>query len=296
MNELSSYNRIERYLLGQMSPQERASFESELECDPVLAEQLAVQRREHEAMEVLVQDRLREQLKRWGEQYPLHVPVPWYQKTTFWLVAASLLLLLGFFYFAWPALRLTDEHLTLPVASEPMLPLSDTEEVEEAAVGTMPLNDKHTDTRKGQDSAQRYIALAERYAERPRFQQTVVRSQPKQLSTLDSAYWALEKGYYTQALQHLKRISPNDNHYISARHLMGEVFLANAKYAKAIPYLQQAASTPDYLRKSEAEWQLALALLYLEKADDSRRILRRISQDATHPRYTKAKQLLDELQ
>ncbi len=291
MNESLSYNRIERYLLGQMSPEERAAFEAEVARDPALADQLATQQREHQALEVLVEDHLRAQLRYWAEQYPLSRPTPWYRQQAVWMAAASLLLL-GILYLAWPSTQkpnnaLVETEKSVPL-TEPLTAPALTED--EAAMSEMPAEEANTES-----SNQRYIALATRYTERPRFQRIVVRNEQAPLSYMDSAYLALEKGQYAKAILRLRRIPESDDHYISAQHLIGEAFFASEAYAKAIPYLQAAANTPDYLRKSEAEWQWALALLHLANADDSRRILQQIVKDATHPYYRKAKQLLGEL-
>lgn len=290
MNESLSYNRIERYLLGQMSPQERAAFEAEVARDAALAEQLAIQQREHQALEVLVEDHLRAQLKHWARQYPLREPTPWYRRRTVWMAAASLLLL-GILYLVWPSASKPGAALVQtespPPSVEP-LPAPLTED--KTAIIETPAEDANTESIN-----QQYIALASRYAERPKFQRIVVRNEQSPLSYMDSAYLALEKGQYAKAILRLRQIPESDDRYISAQHLIGEAFFASGAYAKAIPYLQVAADTPDYLRKSEAEWQWALALLYLANADSSRRILQRIVKDATHPYYRKAKQLLIEL-
>jgi TolA-binding protein len=290
MNESPSYNRIERYLLGQMEPQERAAFEAEVVRDPVLAEQLAVQQREHQALELLVEEHLRPQLKQWAEQYPLRRPTPWYRQKAIWMAAASLLLL-GILYLTWPSEQKPDNALVeteSPLPPIEPLPAPPTED--KAAIGETPPEEASTET-----TAQRYIALAARYTERPKFQRIVVRNEQAELSYMDSAYLALEKGQYTRAIRRLRQIPPGDDHYISAQHLIGEAFFASGAYAKAIPYLQVAANTPDYLRKSEAEWQWALAWLHLASADNSRRVLQRIVKDATHPYCQKAKQLLTEV-
>lgn len=291
MNESPSYNRIERYLLGQMAPQERAAFEAEVARDPALAEQLAIQQREHQALEVLVEDHLRAQLKHWAEQYPLHRPIPWYRQQAIWMAAASLLLL-GILYLTWPSNQKPDNALVeteSPLPPIEPLPAPSTEE-DKAAIGETSAEDAGIE-----NTTQRYIALATRYTERPKFQRIVVRNEQAELSYMDSAYLALEKGQYISAIRRLRRIPPGDDHYISAQHLIGEVFFASGAYARAIPYLQVSANTPDYLRKSEAEWQWALAWLHLANADSSRRVLQRIVKDATHPYYQKAKQLLTEL-
>ncbi|MCS7037675.1 MAG: hypothetical protein RMJ33_05060 [Saprospiraceae bacterium] len=293
MNESPTYNRIERYLLGQMSPEERAIFEAELERDPVLAEQFALQQREHEALEVIVEDRLRAQLKAWAEQFPLRAPAPWYRRPATWMAAASLLLLSGILYFAWLRPHTTYDAVAQgdsPLETYEPTPLPKDSSTEETAIQQPPAS---TDA---PDVALRYIALAERYTERPKFQRIIVRSEQEQLSYMDSAYLILEKGQYARAIQRLRRIPKSDDHYTTARHLIGEAFFAKAEYARAIPYLQEAADTPDYLRKSEAEWQLALAFLHLKKIKNSRRVLRQIANDTTHPRYAKAVQLLSELE
>lgn len=286
MNEQRFYDLIERYLLGQMSPQERAALEAELSRNPLLAEQFAAQKLEHDAMEVLVEDSLRTRLQRWAKEYPLQKSKPWYRRQVLWL-AAGLALVLGAFYFFWPS-EDGRPGAPAPVAEAPAAPIP----LQEDSAEVSPALSTPT-----QESAANPLAtLAKKYTERPTFKQTIVRNERETLSDMDSAYWALEKGHYSDALRRLRKIPPGNERYITAQHLIGEVHFANGAYAEAAPFLRKAASTADYLRKSTAEWQLALAYLHVGNAKAAFALLRQIKEDVEHPYYQQAQQLLQEIE
>ncbi|MCS6928537.1 MAG: hypothetical protein NZM43_03475 [Saprospiraceae bacterium] len=288
-----NHDLIERYLLGLMSPQERADLEAEITRNPDLAEQLTARQREHEAMEYLVQERLRTQLQQWAKQHPLREPTPRYRHLVFVAVASVLLLVVALYsIFGLPGRRETAQSSnSLPAKPPVTVPKTDISSSKEVIAAEPPESLLLPTT-----TPKRLFAdLAARYTEQPQFKRTVVRNEEERLAFMDSIYLDLEEKRFARAIQRLARVAPEDERYISARHLIGEVHLAKGEYEKAIPFLRQAINTPDYLRKSEAEWQLALAYLHIDDPSAARALLSRIRQDDTHPYRQKAIQLLAEM-
>lgn len=74
MSPEEQFDRIEAYLLGEMPMEEAQAFEQELAENPELAKELAMHRLEHDAMEVLLEQDLREQVKLWD--YPTDAAAP----------------------------------------------------------------------------------------------------------------------------------------------------------------------------------------------------------------------------
>lgn len=99
------FDRIERYLLGQMSADEANAFERQLETDPAFAEEVALQRLEHDAMEVLIEQDIRKQMAGWAAQAaPKETPIRRIRRLRPWLVAAVVVISLPIaLYLLFPA-------------------------------------------------------------------------------------------------------------------------------------------------------------------------------------------------
>lgn len=106
------FDKIEQYLTGNMLEEERSSFEAELAQNKELKDSLEAHRLAHDAMEVLIEDNLRAELKKMqAEVYPTGEKGPSEKEEAkvvtirrLWprlAVAASVLLLIGFFTFQW---------------------------------------------------------------------------------------------------------------------------------------------------------------------------------------------------
>lgn len=102
---MENFNRIQKYLHNEMSPEERSSFEKEVQANEALAMELELQRFELETIEQLEEDSLREkanQLKKQLKEKNNDVPHPIKkrsdnQRILLWAVAASIALLAGYF-------------------------------------------------------------------------------------------------------------------------------------------------------------------------------------------------------
>ncbi len=65
MTEEQLYHKIEAYLFGELPPEEAEAFARQIGEDPALARQVELHRLEHDAMEVLLERELRENLQEW---------------------------------------------------------------------------------------------------------------------------------------------------------------------------------------------------------------------------------------
>lgn len=106
------FDKIENYLAGTMPAEERSSFEAELAQNKELKDTLEAHRLANDAIEVMVEDNLRTELKKMqAEVYPIGEKGPSSEKQAkvvtlrrLWprlAAAASVLLLIGFFTFQW---------------------------------------------------------------------------------------------------------------------------------------------------------------------------------------------------
>jgi tetratricopeptide (TPR) repeat protein len=64
-NNNTNFDRIEAYLLGQMSAADATAFEQALQLDEKLAQEVAMQRLEHRTMELLHREALRANMQQW---------------------------------------------------------------------------------------------------------------------------------------------------------------------------------------------------------------------------------------
>lgn len=111
MND-SNFDRIESYLFGQMTAAARAAFERELAENPALANELALQKAEHRAMELMLQQDLRDNMAAWqlekkqADENRSQMRVGFSRRQIMqWAAAASVVLVAGFW---WLSVRQLD--------------------------------------------------------------------------------------------------------------------------------------------------------------------------------------------
>jgi len=291
------YEQIERYLLNKMSPSERAAFEEELCRNPELAEQFALQKREHEAMDILVQERLRAQLRRWSVEHPLREIAPWYHHRMV-LAAATLLLLLAALYLAWPLAEQDREIARADNASDRDSTPSLTVKKEQSPSETIAVSPTAS---SGNERYRQIRAIARKYKYETFSIPTpsVLRGEEEEESTcwaVDSALVALEKRQYTRGIQLLKQVPEEEMKcFVEARHLIGKAYYLKGKYKEARSYLEQASNISDYWDKCEAEWELAICYLSSNEILRALRLLESMAPDKGHCRHKEARQLLKDL-
>ena len=108
MNTDTNFDRIEAYLFDQFSPAEKQAFEREMQDNPGLAARVEQHRLEHRAMELLLQQEMRDNLAAWkadqentetaSEGVARKVPIGLNRRLILRIAAAaSVLLVIGFF-------------------------------------------------------------------------------------------------------------------------------------------------------------------------------------------------------
>lgn len=250
---MNNSDRIEAYLLGQMTASEAQSFEQELAQDSSLAQALKAQEMEHRAMELLLQNELRANLNAWKaekastaqEAAPTAqqtAPTMQVSRRNFWRIAAaaSVVLLIGFF----------NRNLFLG-------------------------NDAHNTALN---------ALGEGLS----MERGAVRGDTQ----WDAAAQAYQRKDYRATLDALERLdAPEYQDQIGL--LKGECQLRLGEYAAAIAQFKGIVDTsknPVYLE--QAEWGLLLAYYSEGKhPEEVTRLRDKILADGEHPFYGKAKGL-----
>lgn len=121
MNHELYIERLDQYATGSMSDPERAAFELELKENPELREALALYRESEAVIEQSIENNLRQQFQSWAAADHTTQPIATGKPeakvislrtvVTRWAVAASVLLVAGFFYLYQSSQNLSDQSL-----------------------------------------------------------------------------------------------------------------------------------------------------------------------------------------
>lgn len=113
--------RLDQYATGSMSEPERLAFEAELQDNPELREALALYRESEAVIEQGIENNLRLQFQSWAEEARATQPVATKKQeakvislrtvVTRWAIAASVLLVAGFFFLYQSSQSLSDPAL-----------------------------------------------------------------------------------------------------------------------------------------------------------------------------------------
>ncbi len=299
---------FERYLLNQMTQEERTSLEARLAEDPALAEQFARQQREHTVMQVIVQEHTRHKLQEWNKQYPMRRP--FFHRLRMVFRAAVLLLCLPLLH--WMLSPRKEEAKVIRISSGAPLPptpiLSDTAACpEDLRAASKPFD---------------YMAIAAEFDTLPEFPaiwhcdeeplaQDMANTVPDSLAEqptapsppistalgwdffpLDSICADLAAQRYSQALAKLSAITVDNPLYIDAQYFQGLAWFSQKAFANAIPFFNSAATASNYLYAEQAEWYLALTYLHLGHIRSCKNLLRHIAASPGHIKHNEGKTLL----
>lgn len=272
---------FEQYLFNRMDGAERTAFEAALAADPALAKQFARFRQEQQAMELLLEDRLRAKLQQWWpqDQQPA-------SSARRWLLIA--LLVLGLAGLGW---WLLSSKKTGP-APEPSLPTSPAT----APVATVPADSTVPSPDPKLQERRKHRAIAADFREPIRYPRLALRSEGDTLSDFEKAVDDLEAGRYASAFAFLKSLQPGDSHFEDAQYVLGLAYFERGSFSKAIYFLQNTASDSTYLYAEKAAWLLALGYLENGQIAACKAAVQQIATDGGNAYQGKARQLLMRLQ
>lgn len=273
MNGEEQFYRIEAYLQGELTLEERSSFEVEMANDPALSAQIIEQQRQRAAVEVLVQDELRAKLDSWRkllQEEPLPSPN---ESRKFMLsrwglaILLLVLMLLAYFLFPHPKPKRVQQSEQPPVTKPSSLDTIPSQKDNQPSVQEINTS----------DSTSRVLAMAEPYWEKPDF------STPNQrhLSNTNNhhlkiALELLDQNKFGTAIDSLRKSSlksPDVNYYI------GCAYYAQKKFTAAIPYLQLSAKDENYAYAPTARWYLSVSLLATGKTYEAKVQIRKVLED-----------------
>lgn len=309
------FHKIQDYLLGRLSPRDRAAFDSDMAADDQLAARVRRQQQENQALELLAERDLRVRMNAWERQMPATTLAPAggrYRLTWVkWAAAALVVLAAG-----WWMIDRTNTPVEAPVAVQPETPQAAPKTSPKPAPGrpqrrpnSESQQDVITDAPNGPSKPRRipppvpakktvdYAALADEfYRERDFF--PAGQSTGSGAAGYDRAVQDFKKGKYSDLLPQLRRGGKLDTKDMKVKELLAHSLLKNGQYNAAVAAFREIVNSRRQPYADKAEW--ALALVYLRqmpgRAGELDRALERMVARPGHSFYGKAKALRGRLE
>ncbi len=250
-----NFDKIEAYLFNQMTAEEKNNFEAEVEVNTTLAKELKFQKAEHQAMKLLLRDKLKNQMSQWHNEVkvvsenPVEsvtkvVKMDTTRRNRFFRLslAASVLLVIGLFANFWVNDNLSDAALA------------------------------------GDYFKATYTA---------RTGGTV----PASSEVLAPGLEAMEAENYTKAVELFSQVT-DGNYQETALILKGESYFQLEEYQNSVEVFQEVITnnaTP--LNVEKAEWKLLLSQLIVGNDDTSETLKNTILNNPDHSYYPQAVEL-----
>lgn len=311
MRERLQKEKIEAYLTGQLPPAEAHAFEQDMAGDEALANEVAMQRLEHDAMELMLEKRLKSRMADWKHnpppnpfESPAPAPPPPASKGSWrkWLPLLGLAILVfsGLWYFLreeQPAAHPNNWPTEAPTSPTTPVQKTDVPVATDEGTGTAPAtqppattpkHDKPTDLQNS-----RYLALATDNYDAADFS-SGLKGAGNEKSTYELAAEAFVAEQYSKAVGLLaKKEAGNES---QVRYLRGHALFNLKKYGQAATEFKAVADNefaPDYL---SAQWYLALS--YLAHGPSARAKFLKLAEELAdaknqHPRQADAARLLE---
>jgi TolA-binding protein len=249
-------DKIEAYLNGNMTAQEEKEFDAAIENDPELAAAVDQFGLANDAIEILIEDNLREELKSLQQEEATAdkvVSINRPQQQTkrrslrvYLAAAASVAVLLGFFGVNWAGNNYSNEAIKEDVYASYSMPN--------------------------------------------------IRSGNNQAHPFEEGLTAFESKDYNTAIQFFQGIPATDERFNEAQFYLGHALLENGSYQQASSQFKKVVDLKDIRYTESAEWYQLLALLSDgQLGGDFQSLLSKIAADKDHTFNTKAVQLQTKL-
>lgn len=263
----TQFDKIERYLRGELSEEENQEMEKAIAEDPDLAEELEYQQLELDAMELILEDKLRGKMESW-KQSPPPPPKGGNGGYHFWIAGVLVLSLIAFGVWFWQIQpvksieKITTEP-TKPVEKEsedkPKPPIAIEDQPKD------PIKDPIEDAIKTPKIDIASTSLAMTTYELPVELNESLRSPEEGTSSLlASGKKAFSAKDYPGAVNELNKIqaSAGEEVYLDAQELLGHAYFLNKQYSQAAKVFSFLAKNQDSnTSRQDAEWYLVLSLL-----------------------------------
>lgn len=284
------YERIEAYIKGELSSDERQQFEVDLKTDMILAEKYQLQLMEHEAMEYMVGESLKNKFSAWNINPPEN-PLPENVKTkisetkgygrlkfiigAFFLIA--LVTLLVFVFYRIKSIRVESNDPDTPLMNdsltqwdnepfamdtlmqgEPPDVIPDTNSKDKPSKEAIKWEDKESSQESSYRYDLAYVKTAQEYYTEPEVFSTVFRSgAEEQPGNYSRALEMYQDKKYNSALNMLSGLELQSNS--NASYLMGHIYFQLQRYKEAAGIFSTIANNPLLPVYEDAQWYLFLS-------------------------------------
>lgn len=279
------FDKIERYLKGNMPAAETAAFEQLMAADPELAEQVELQRFELESLDFILEEDLRDKFARWKKKPPGNAPSGSHWRRWWW--APVVLLGVAALWFFWPAPEqpaAPENQTTPPPVSTPDRPIA----TQDNQNNTPPGNTAPAPA----DRAPQYLALAEsnhRLSERLTGTLRDAGAQtPTPGDALAEGIRAYSNGAYQQAAAAFQKIQAADKQYTLAQEWLGHTYFQQNQFSKAAGVFRNLADQlAGTTAQDDAEWSWLVSLLpqYKQHKQEADQLLQKMRKPENYHRY-----------
>lgn len=320
------FDKIEAYLTGQLTDEESLQFEKEAANDQQLANELSLQRLEHDAMERMLEQELKNKMaSSWAASPPAN---PFLEKQEAkvvqldarknWRVLRIAAAIGGVLLITALLWRLTNnkppEIVNEPpkkeTPSEPPTqetpPITIPEETEIVETPDEPVNKKEQPKQKNRKterpapppSQNNYLAMAENLYTAPSSQASSLKSgdAPSEKSAILQAAEALDEGRFKEALTLLGPPAADDQS--TERYIRGHAYFKTGKYGAAAEEFKIIAADEFLPNYQEAQWYLLLS--YLAQLPTTEKEFKALANQLANDEYSdyqqEAKDLLEKVQ
>ncbi len=312
MTDEQLYNKIEAYLRGTLSDEERAAVEQEIQHNPKAALELQLQQVELDAMEVLLERDLRGEVHQWldedeppppqGNDTPPSPPAS--RPGRLWtavLLGAAVVLAVVVWRMDWftAGSEPSGDEATPPVEQMPPSEPPVIAEQEEQAPPEAP--QKTQEIRPGKEKApagKGMIALAGSFYEELSFSNVRKGTTgADEEDPLAEAIKAFENKQYRQALNLLNAIPAGSSYAVRALEMKAHALYQLKNYTESAAVFAEVAATglPPYAER--AQWNQLVCYVTRYPADKNAfdALLAELLEDVGHAYHKKAKELQEKL-
>ena len=293
----AQFDKIERYLRGELSEEENLAMEKTIAEDPDLAKELEYQQLELDAMDLILENKLRSKMESW-KQPPTAPPAASKKRFSFWIWGVLTLGLVALLFWVFPFFD--PPQPTLPPAP-PVKPPSGVPDRNPDNQDDSPIaadeNESQTDPIKKAIQIPKIdkeaMALASVTYDLPEELKGTLKSPEEgSNSPLDPGLLAFSAKNYRKAILEFNKIerSAGEDIYLRAQELAGHAYFLNKQYPKAVEVFSVLGRNQDYSTlRQDAEWYLILALLpnYSKNRGQIQQLLIPILDPANYHNYQK---------
>lgn len=302
--ETSDFDRIEKFLTGNMNEDEKKSFSEDLQKDSEFHNEFLVMKAEHEAMELLVADKLRSDFISWKNNPPVNpfenvIPEKKSNKSnlknTSWILGISMLIILVIYFLMPGQKKINDkpEHKS-PTYKPSDFPIvkPDTSIEENRKIK----NTQETQEKKPDPALFAYAEISKKYYERPSTLFGSLRSGEgdDKKENFDLAVLKFSQNDLKSALRIIEKEDGKESKVIF---LKACLFFEMKKYKQAALQFEKIANdelSPFY---EETNWYLMLSYLAGLPSDKPKfdAVSKKILNNPDNYYYEKAKLLIGEV-